>query len=98
MESNIILSQIPISELLAQFQAIIKQEVAAALDHREGERMLDVAEAVKIFNPAISRQSLSNWTKQGLIPMTKIGHKNFYKLSDIVSAGTRLKKYKAVKQ
>jgi hypothetical protein len=94
MENNFILSSVPLAELLQQFRAIIKEEIKAEQQMQAEEKLLSVAEACKLFKPAISRQTLTNWTKEGLIPMSKYNGKNFYKLSDILEAGTTLKRYK----
>jgi hypothetical protein len=92
MENNIILIPVPLADLIEQIRAVVKQEIKA--EQQADEKLLSVAEACKLFKPAISRQTLTNWTKEGLIPMSKYNGKNFYKLSDILEAGTTLKRYK----
>ena len=94
MENNLILTPVPLAELLQQFREIVKEEIKAEQQNQIGEKLLSVAEAAKLFVPKISRQTLSAWTKEGLIPMRKIGGGNYYKYSDVINAGKILKKYK----
>jgi hypothetical protein len=93
MENNIILSPVPLDVLIQQIREVVKQEIKADQQQAE-EKLLSVAEACQLFKPAISRQTLTNWTKDGLIPMSKYGGKNYYKLTDVLAAGTTLKRYK----
>lgn len=94
MENNLILVPIPLPELLQQLREIIRQEISAGQTAGTTEKLLSVKEACQMFQPAVSPQTLHTWTKSGLIPMQKIGGKNYYKLSDVLSAGTVLKRYK----
>jgi hypothetical protein len=87
-----VLTPVPLADLLEQFREIVKEEIRAKLG--EEEKLLSPAAACKVFEPAISRQTLHSWTDQGLIPMQKIGSRLFYKQSDIITAGATLKKYK----
>ena len=73
---------------------IVKEEIIAEQNHVLQEKLLSGTEACKLFVPAISRQTLTTWTKEGLIPMQKIGGSNYYKYSDLINAGKILKKYK----
>lgn len=93
MDNNFVLVPIPLPDLLQQLREIIRQEIAGTTAGTT-EKLLSVKEACQIFQPAISPQTLHTWTKSGLIPMQKIGGKNYYKLSDVLSAGTVLKRYK----
>jgi hypothetical protein len=58
------------------------------------ERLLSTEEACKMFQPEISRQTLISWVKRDFIAMQKIRSKNYFKLSDLMNAGQKLKKYK----
>lgn len=64
----------------------------------EEERLLSPAETCTFFSPPISKMTLNNWSKQGLIPMHRLGGRVFYKRSDILSSLQTLKKYKHVRQ
>lgn len=90
--NNIVLSPVPLEDLLSHFREIVKQELKAR--EQPAEKLLSPAEACKLFEPTISKVTLNKWTSDGLIPMQKIGGRVYYKLTDITEAGTHLKKYK----
>jgi len=91
---NLILSPVPIKDLIEQIREVVRAEVKSERQKEIGEKLLSPAEACKLFKPNISKVSLGKWTANGLIPMQKIGGRVFYKTSDILEAGTKLKKYK----
>lgn len=91
--SNILLTQLPVNELLAGIREIVKQELLAGRE-QASEKLLSPAQACKLFEPAISKVTLTSWTSQGFIPMQKIGGRVYYKFTDIIEAGSKLKKYK----
>jgi len=94
MENNILLTPIPLHVLLVHFRAILQEEIKLIQQTSLGERMLSVQEACKVFVPAISRQTLNNWTRDGKLPAKKIGGKLYYRYSELLSACQTLKKYK----
>ncbi len=83
---------------LEEFTGLIRQIVSEELQKKEqqllAEKLLSVKEACRLFQPAISPQTLHTWTKSGLIPMQKIGGKNYYKYSEILKSAKTLKRYK----
>lgn len=89
-----IFTPIPVNELLENIRTIVRQEILAAQQERVSEKLLSPAEACKLFNPLISKVTLTKWTSDGLIPMQKIGGRVFYKFTDVIEAGTKLVKYK----
>lgn len=74
----------------------LRAEIAELRAERKqpDERLLSTEEACKMFQPEISRQTLTAWVKRDLVEMQKIRSKNYFKLSDLMNAGQRLKKYK----
>ncbi|RZK11090.1 MAG: hypothetical protein EOO46_08030 [Flavobacterium sp.] len=56
-------------------------------------KMLSPEEARKLFLPAVSVQTLTNWDKKGILLKKKIGGKVFYSYSDILAAVKTLKRY-----
>ena len=101
MESNnsqLILSGLTTSEFMQgmaeQMRAIIKEEMKAAGSAQE-ERLLSPAETCKLFNPPISKVTLSAWTRSGSLQDHRIGSRVFYKQSEIMESLKTLKKYKA---
>jgi hypothetical protein len=91
---NIILSPIPMNQLIQQIREVIKAELTGMRTADVPDKLLSPAEAVKLFNPVICVKSLSSWTKQGLIQSQKVGRRVFYRHSDLIAAGIKLKKYK----
>lgn len=59
------------------------------------ERFLSIAEVQKMFVPAISRKTVSNWTGDGILKKHVIAGKPCYKYSEVIAAVKAVKKYKA---
>ncbi|HEV3251517.1 MAG TPA: hypothetical protein VGZ71_11225 [Puia sp.] len=75
--------------LIEQIRSVIKEEIKSMME----ERLIAPAEAIKLFKPKISKQSLTKWTDAGLIPVRRVGGRIFYRISDILNAGAKIKKY-----
>ena len=93
MDTNIVLSSVPLSELLNEIRGIIRAEIKAEQQQHINEKLYSPQEACKMFNPKISKITLAKWTNDQLIPMQKIGGRCWYRYTDLVEAGTKLKKY-----
>lgn len=91
---NKVLYSIDLNELLDAIRQIVSEELSRKGKQITEDKLYSASEAVKLFVPEISRQTLHAWTKSGLIPMYKIGGKNFYKYSEILIATKTLKRYK----
>ena len=91
---NMTLWPFPLQDLIYQIRLAVKEEMRATGNGQDSEKLISPAEACKLFEPAISKVTLAKWTNEGLIPMQKIGGRVFYKQSDIIEAGTKLKRYK----
>ena len=94
MENDLLLSPISLQELVASIRAGLKEDIIAAMG-APAEKLLCPADACKLFSPHISRVTLRKWTDDGLLQSQKIGGRVYYRQSEIVEAGSRLKKYKA---
>lgn len=73
---------------------IINQELKAHAKEQQKDLLLSGAEACKLFQPAISKVTLSHWVKQKLILDHRIGGRVYYKYTEIMDSLTTLKKYK----
>jgi hypothetical protein len=94
MASNqIILSGITADELLEMFRPIIQSELKKLKDEQP-EKLLSPAEVCKLFQPPISKVTLTAWTEQGKLQDRRIGGRIFYKQSEILAALVTLKKYR----
>ena len=91
---KIILSPIPLEDLLQSLRSIIKEEIQAEQLNDLKEKLLSPAEACKVFQPKISKPTLTKWSDNNLIPERRIGGRIFYKYSELVEAAKNLQKYK----
>lgn len=90
--SNLILSSISISDLKRLIKECIREELDAmprqtSQPTRE-EKPLTPAELARVLN--VSRQTISNWQKQGAISGRVIGGRRYYFLSEIKEKGGKL--------
>jgi len=92
--NDLILSQIPVAELINQIRAVVKEEIKAEHQKTEGEKLLSPAETCKLFQPTISRVTLQSWTAAGHLKRHDIGGRVFYRLSEVIEAAKSLKRYK----
>jgi hypothetical protein len=74
----------------------ILEKVVERLYHRlsqndNDDKLLSIKEAFKFLS--ISRTTLYNWTKKGLIQNRYIGKKPFYKKTDLLNAAKAYKKF-----
>lgn len=91
---NIVLSPVPLDKLLQSFREIVRQEIAAEQSTHKEEKLISPAETCKLFNPPISKVTLTAWTKLGYLQDHRIGGRIFYKQSEIIESAKTLKKYK----
>lgn len=61
------------------------------------EKFLSISEVQKMFVPAISRKTVDNWTKEGLLKKHVIGGKPWYRYSEVLEAVKGIKKYSPTK-
>lgn len=90
---TIILSPIPLEDLIQHIRSVVKQEISAQHDEHLAEKLLSPSEACKLFDPAIHPTTLARWTKEGLVQSSKFSNKVFYKYSEIIQSGQKLKRY-----
>ena len=91
--SQIILSGMTAPDLIELFRVMVKEEVSQMKDKQE-EKLLSPAETCRIFQPSISKVTLTSWTNKGLLQDHRIGGRVFYKQSEVLAKLTTLKKYK----
>lgn len=99
MEANqILLTPVSLDNLLTQIKAIV---AGAVKEHQATElkqMLLSPAETCKLFNPEISRVTLHEWTKQGLIPAYRMGGRVYYNYGEVIESAKRIRKYDRDKQ
>lgn len=94
MDNNTVLVQVPLQTLYSEIKDIIRAELLAQRKEEVKDLLLSGAEACKLFQPGISKVTLTSWCDQGLIPSHRIGGRVYYKYSEIMDSLTTLKKYK----
>jgi hypothetical protein len=57
------------------------------------EKLISGSEACKLFIPQISRQTLSNYTKNVPLKVYKLAGRLYYKQSELIAAAKELKQY-----
>jgi hypothetical protein len=93
MEGQFILSAIPIDQLRDLITEVIRGELATQAKNDLQEKLLTASEARKLFVPAITVQTLYNWTKKGLLPVHFLNNRNYYKYSEVIAAAKTVRRY-----
>ena len=95
--NNLILTPIPLEELITRLRQVIQEEVRAEHQKTIVEKLLSPAETCKLFEPAISKMTLTAWTNAGHLTRYQIGGRVFYKQGEILSAAKNLHRRKSKK-
>jgi len=90
---KLILTSFTAEELVDLFRPMIKDIIVSVVGERE-EKLLSPAQTCLLFEPKISKTTLSTWTKQGLINEHRIGRNVYYKQSEILEKSKVLRRYK----
>ena len=90
---QLILSGITTAEFVEVIRQTVQKEVQR-LKAEQPEKLLSPSETCKIFQPSISKVTLSAWTKKGLLTEHRIGGRVFYKQSEVIEKLTTIKRYK----
>ena len=96
MDKNIILSPVPLDDLVAMITAKVAETISQQQQKQQEERLLSPSEACQVFKPAVTRQTIHSWQAAGHLQRHIIGTKVYYKLSELLAAGTTLGKYKKI--
>ncbi len=91
---KITLTEIDLDELYTSFRSIIREEIKAGKTSELQEKFLSPADTCKLFQPNISKVTLSAWTKESLLKDYRISGRVYYKYSDVMEAVKHLSKYK----
>lgn len=91
--AEIILSQVPIDELVSRLTDAVLNKITSNVSN-DDERLLSCEEARKVFVPAVSRQTIANWTRAGVLKSYRVSGRIYYKKSEIITAAKESKKYK----
>jgi hypothetical protein len=91
--SDILFSQISLADLITHIRQVVKEELQTNEKAQLEEKLLSPKEACKLFQPAISRPTLDNICKQGLLMKYNLGGKVLFKYSEIMGALKSYKRY-----
>jgi len=91
---KIILSPIELSELLSGLRAVVKEELQSQQKDQQLEKMLSPAETCNLFQPKITKPTLTAWTREGRLTEHRIGSRIFYRYSEVMEAVGKIKRYK----
>ena len=75
---KILLSPITLDELVDQFRTVVKEELGNRQQEAIGERFLSPSETCKMFQPSISKPTLSSWVKSERLTEHRIGSRVFF--------------------
>lgn len=90
---KLVLFPVDLEVFLEEIRTIVKEEIKVSQEGQQ-EKLLSPAAACNLFDPKISRGTLHNWEKEGRIKGYLLGGKKLFKLSDILEACQKIKKYK----
>ncbi len=79
-----LLSQFTIDELRTQLIDPLQKDLQALKRQPEPEVLLPRIDAAKFLN--VTLVTLNDWTKRGFVKSGKIGHRVYYKKSDLINA------------
>ena len=89
---NIVLSPISLDLLIQQIRDVVKQELTAQKLSDVPEKLLSPAETARFFG--VSTKTVHSWRAEGLLKFQQVSRRVYFKHSDLVEAGVKLKKYK----
>ncbi|MBC7384300.1 MAG: helix-turn-helix domain-containing protein [Bacteroidia bacterium] len=93
ISNRIVIDEINATNFLSMIQNMVADEIKKFKDDQP-EKLLSPSETCKLFQPNISKVTLTAWTEQGKLQDHRIGGRVFYKQSEILQALTTLKRYK----
>ncbi|MFK7922262.1 MAG: helix-turn-helix domain-containing protein [Bacteroidia bacterium] len=83
-----IFSSIPIEELEQLFREAVRSEISEVLDHQKFEPLIKTEDACLLLG--VSKVTLLDWRKRGLIPFHKLNTRVYYKKSELLQAAQNL--------
>lgn len=90
---QIILFPLNVDDLLSRIREIVSEEVKQNREVKLHATLLSPAETCKLFSPTISKVTLHEWTKQGLIPSYRMGGRVYYNYGEVIESAKRIRKH-----
>ena len=88
---KIFLSPISEENLTQLLRNVVREELNKKTELNA--EMLSPAEAIKLFNPAITVQTLRNYAREGIITPHSVGRRVFYDRKEIMEKVVTIKKF-----
>ena len=88
------LSPISWESIKTELQQIVTAAVKTNQQAELQDKLLSPEETCKLFQPKISKTTLSKWTKDGHLQEHRLGGRVFYKYGEVVQSVQTLKKYR----
>ncbi|MCO4291348.1 helix-turn-helix domain-containing protein [Solitalea sp. MAHUQ-68] len=82
---QVILTSIPLNQLCAVLAEHLRTEFANLEINPPQDRLLTFDEAAEILS--VSKVTLTEWRKRGIMPYQKIGKRVYFKQSDLLTVG-----------
>ncbi|MFN8291612.1 MAG: helix-turn-helix domain-containing protein [Chitinophagaceae bacterium] len=90
---NLVLSPIPVNELLDLVRQVVREEICIANKSNAEEKMLSAKEACKLFVPAITRPTLDKLCQNGLLSKHYVGSRIFFRKAEVLDSLKSYKRY-----
>lgn len=95
---QIIFIPLTVDDLLNRVREIVSEAVKQNQEEKLKAKLLSPTETCKLFSPTISKVTLYEWTKQGLIPSYRMGGRVYYNYAEVIESAKRIKKFDRDKQ
>jgi transposase-like protein len=93
MDNSMILSTVPLADLMAAMRQMVRDEMAAALAAQQqaadSRKLYTAADACREFD--ICRTTLHNWRKRGIIAGRKAGARVYFAAAELQAAAAKEK-------
>lgn len=83
--SSMVLSPVPLSDLLEGLRQVVKEEVLAGQQKQLDEKLLSPGEVCKLFVPAITRPTLDKLCNEGRLTKRYLQSRVYFKYSDVMA-------------
>jgi hypothetical protein len=81
-------------DFLFCIREIIREEIIlSSANSRSEDEFISSKELQRLFTPSISRVSIDNWCKKGLLNKIYFGRKVYFKKADVLKSIQTLKRY-----
>jgi excisionase family DNA binding protein len=92
MDAQMILSSVPIADLMAQMRELIRDELKEQSRADLSEKLMTAKEAGDLLR--VSLVTLWQWEKQGRITKYSMGGRTYFKYSELMASLDTLQRYR----